>query len=117
MLNGEARHSPESVRGDGTVPAASALVEGVPAYRVDFEHSDLMRDPKVLEAVPCLLRGQRLPLESVTPNALAAPMPEGPPASLDALTAKWELEAAGVRERMRAGIGRAEDTRWVFRTN
>jgi len=116
LVEGEVRHSEESVRGDATVPAASSLVDGVPAYRVDFEHGDLLQDPKVLDAVPRILRSLRVPLPIVTREVLNEPLLEAPSPSLEALTLKWQAEAVLIRERMRMGIATAEDVRWIFRT-
>ncbi|HKB98806.1 MAG TPA: trypsin-like peptidase domain-containing protein [Terriglobales bacterium] len=116
IINGEVRHSHQSVRGDDTVPAVSALVIGVPAYRVDYPHSDLLRDPKVLDAVPRILRTQKLPIESVTTAVLNQPLPEAPAPSPEALAIKRAAEAAVVRERMRHGIATADDLRWILST-
>lgn len=116
VVDSQVRHSEETVRGDATVPAASALVDGVPAYRVDYEHGDLLQDPKVLDAVPRILRGQRMPLPAVTRDVLNEPIAEAPGPSLEALTVKWEAEAVLIRERMRFGLATAEDVRWIFRT-
>jgi pimeloyl-ACP methyl ester carboxylesterase len=43
-------------RGDGTVPAASALVPGVPAFAVEGDHSLLPRRDDAIDAVSSLLR-------------------------------------------------------------
>jgi endonuclease G len=116
IVNREVRHSDQSVRGDDTVPAVSALVPGVPAYRVDNMHSDLLKDPKVLDAVPRILRNERLPMESVTTAILKQPLPEAPAPSAEALAPKWEAEAASIHERMRHGLTTADDLRWILST-
>lgn len=103
--------------GDGTVPAASALVNGVRAYSATYEHGDLLKDPAVIGSVPMLLRGQRIPTPLVTPAMLSQPMVEAPRPSPEALAVKWETEAAGVRERMRHGLSTTEDVRWLMRND
>lgn len=115
LVGEEVRHSPFTVRGDGTVPAASALVPGVTAYRVTHEHSELLHDPAVIESVPQLLAGQGLALDQVDEAALRKPLIEtaaAPP--LEGLQAKWEAEAVPVRERLRRGVATADDVRWIL---
>jgi hypothetical protein len=114
VVDGEVRHSDNLVRGDGTVPAASALVPGVNAYRVTFEHSELLRDPAVIDAVPNILRGREPIISRVTPAMLEQPMVEAAPPSLEMLTAKWQVEGAAVRERIRTGVATADDVRWLL---
>ena len=115
--NGGLRHSPITTRGDGTVAAVSALISGVPAFRVDFEHGDLMSDPKVLAAVPMILKGNTLPLQFVTLDVLKEPLPEAPRPSPEALSATRDDKAAQIRERMRTGLSTVEDVRWLMRTD
>jgi len=117
LPGGEVAHSTSMVRGDATVPAASALVNGVTAYRVTHEHSELLADPAVIASVPDLLLGKAIPLDRVTTAILTQPLTEAPPPSLEALDVKWELQAEGVRERMRKGISTAEDARWLLSTH
>jgi hypothetical protein len=109
---GEARHSPLLVRGDGTVAATSALLTGVPAYKVDFEHGELLKDPKVIQAVPDLLTtGDIRYLPPVHRTLIESPLPVmGAPAPSPEAVADHALL---VRERMRTGILTEEDYRWL----
>jgi len=116
IVDGEARHSEEYVRGDGAVPGASALVPGVPAYRVTYEHSALLRDPAVIDAVPNLLNRKKLVIDPVTLEILKQPLVEAARPSIETLVARWQLEGAEVRERIRHGIATAEDVRWLLST-
>lgn len=111
---GEVRHSSSTVRGDGTVPAASALVPGVPAFRVTYEHSKLLQDPGVLAAVPEILRGLPVSLDEVTTAVLEQPLLEAPPPAPEALALEWAVEAVAVRERLRHGLGKASDIEWLL---
>jgi|GEM_PF-1059149 len=110
------RNGGHQVRGDGTVPAVSALVEGVTAYAATHAHSDLLKDPVIIQSVPELLRGRRIPVGVVTNAVMNQPLPEALQPSLETMTAKWEIEAIAVRERMRHGIATTEDIRWLLST-
>lgn len=113
--NGEVRNKNGfHLRGDGTVPAISALVDGVTAYAANHVHSELLKDPVIIESVPKLIQGHNLPLTKITSDLLNQPLPEAPEPSLEALTFKWEVEAVAVRERMRHGITTTEDIRWLL---
>jgi pimeloyl-ACP methyl ester carboxylesterase len=114
---GEVRRSTKATRGDATVAATSSLVSGVPAYKVDFEHGDLLKDPKVIEAVPILLRGQRPPLQAVDRSVIDIPLPatESVLESPVEREVKWEMRAAEIRERItRNGVLTSEDQRWLM---
>lgn len=63
--------------GDGSVPATSALVDGVPAYKIDYEHGTLTRDPKAINAVVELITENRTDLDAVTEEDLTRPLEEG----------------------------------------
>jgi pimeloyl-ACP methyl ester carboxylesterase len=101
-------------RGDGTVAARSALVDGVPAYQVTKPHGDLMLDELVIDSVPRLIRGEGIMLELVTPAALNAPLLEAPAPTPEAATADLAQRAAAVRERMRTGLLSTADIRWIM---
>lgn len=51
--------------GDGTVPAKSAVADGVTAYKVNFEHSLLPLDPLCIKAVIDIARGNQPSLNRV----------------------------------------------------
>jgi hypothetical protein len=68
------------------------------------------------DAVPRILRSQKLPSESVTTAILKQPLPEAPAPSPEALAITWDAKAAEIRERMRHGLSTAEDLRWILST-
>jgi pimeloyl-ACP methyl ester carboxylesterase len=101
------------VRGDGTVTGRSALVDGVPAYRVTKSHGDLLLDEGVIDAVPRIIRADDMILAEVTQADLDAPLVEGPALAPEAAAAITDIRAAEVRERMRHGILSTADLRWI----
>lgn len=113
--DGIAMPSPLAMRGDGTVPARSALVPGVTAYRVFESHGDLLRDEGVIDAVPRLIHGEEPPLAEVTNEDVAAPLPEAASTMLETFPVLLEGRAAAIRERMNNGIVTTEDVRWILR--
>ena len=106
------RVGPATAPGDGTVPASSALVDGVPAFLLDLEHGSLPKDPKAIRGVVAQITEGHPGIEPVTDSALAAP----PTASADAESAGALLDEAalqGRRDRFATGDLTAEDLRWL----
>lgn len=78
--------------GDGTVPGKAAVIEGVPAFQVDYDHSRIPRDPKAIQAVSDLIKQGACALDRVRPEDISDAIrfeelpimefPEGMPQSL-----------------------------------
>ncbi|XXY50215.1 trypsin-like peptidase domain-containing protein [Sorangium sp. So ce269] len=108
---GAAGEQPRSGVGDGTVPARAALIAGVPAYRAESEHSDLLQDPRVIAGVIELARTGECSAPRVTEEDLAAAVP----VALMEAPEDDEARAREVRERARRGELLGEDVRWLLR--
>ena len=68
--------------GDGRVPHALGLLDGVPSYYVDEVHGDLARNEHILRALDDLLKtGQSTTLATVPGAAVRGPLPDTPPAA------------------------------------
>jgi pimeloyl-ACP methyl ester carboxylesterase/S1-C subfamily serine protease len=94
--------------GDGTVPARSAVVNGVPAYKVDREHSDLANDPEAIAAVADLVKSGTVGLDPVRPEDLVGSI-EAPPALETIDEAEWSAR----RQRFETGRVTREDWQWL----
>lgn len=105
---GDRRPGPRDGPGDGTVPATSALVDGVPAFEVDFQHDDLCKDPKVIQAVMDLVRTGAVTLDPVSASDLPATLLEAP--AEEAAPAQWDDNR---RERFAAGRPTSDDLAWL----
>ncbi|MBC7930580.1 MAG: alpha/beta hydrolase, partial [Rubrivivax sp.] len=100
---------PRTGVGDGTVPAKAAAVEGIPAYKVDYEHSNIPRDPKAIQAVSDLARTGACALERVKPEELSGEVaaPEAPAPEFS------EGLAEAVRTRYDVGVFGQDDWDWL----
>ncbi|WP_437321768.1 trypsin-like peptidase domain-containing protein [Sorangium sp. So ce385] len=108
---GAADAQPRGGVGDGTVPARAAVIAGVPAYRAEYEHSDLLRDPGVIAGVIELARTGECSAPRVTEEDLEG----GAPVALVETPEGDEARAREVRERARRGELLGEDVRWLLR--
>ncbi|MAS93937.1 MAG: hypothetical protein CMO55_12150 [Verrucomicrobiales bacterium] len=83
--------------GDGTVPTRSSLIDGVPAFKVDRVHGDMLNDPLVISGVVDLIKTGNPNLAKVTDQDLKGrnPAPETveeiPSETLEATAEKIEL--------------------------
>ncbi len=96
--------------GDGTVPARSFLIDGLPAFKADRGHGDLLNDPKAIEGVTNLLKSGHTGLDPVIPADLVGPL-----AAEEAVGEETIDEAAVNARRDRFSSGRLtrEDLRWL----
>ena len=106
--NGKRVPGPRTGVGDGTVPGASALIDGVPAYEVDYEHSDLAKDPKVIRAVVDLVTTGKVQLPLVDEACLDAALS----ATLEEETFD-EAEWTDRRNRFDVGAATEDDLTWL----
>jgi pimeloyl-ACP methyl ester carboxylesterase len=90
--------------GDGTVPHALGLLEGVPTWYVKEEHATLTRNPQVLQALDELLATGRTQVLPQSAQALrAAPDDEaGAQVALAERDRKEEVEIRRLSERLQA---------------
>jgi hypothetical protein len=90
--------------GDGTVPHALGLLDGVPTWYVQEEHATLTRNPQVLRALDELLAtGRTDVLEQGVPRLRAAPEDEaGARVALAERHQKEEVEIGRLSERLQA---------------
>jgi pimeloyl-ACP methyl ester carboxylesterase len=100
---------PKNGKGDGTVPAASAVVDGVPAFQASYEHSMLPLDPAVIAAVPSLIRTGTCALRPVAAGDLAGTLE-----TLESVNMADTAAAGEVRERMLRGTLEQRDVLWLL---
>ncbi|MEM9018667.1 MAG: alpha/beta hydrolase, partial [Verrucomicrobiota bacterium] len=110
--NGQQSSDPEPVRGDGTVPGESAIVDGVTAYEVREKHGNLVIDPASIEAIPYLINGDPITLRPVGLEEAREPFAEE--AVGLAPSADFSEEEKARIERMREGVPKASDVRWLL---
>ncbi|HVE83523.1 MAG TPA: trypsin-like peptidase domain-containing protein [Myxococcales bacterium] len=106
-------HGPPTGTGDGTVPARSAYLHGLPAFEVQSPHHEIPNEPGAIRAVLDLIATGRCSLPPVSLEATrtllpateapAALAPEAPPARV-----------VGTRQRLREGDLRADDLEWLL---
>jgi len=101
--------------GDGTVPIASAAPDGLPAYVVTREHSDLPRDPQVIAAVLRLARGQAIDLAPLGAEQRRAPVARAEEIVAE-LGAYDALRAESVKDRVAAEAVEGADLDWILST-
>ena len=106
---GFVKSAPATGAGDGTVPAKAAVINGVPAFKVTFDHSAIPKEPAAIDAVVSLAKAGRCDLPGVQPEDLTrvfAP-PEAPIIQ--------EAAIEGLTARLGSGDARAADIEWLFR--
>lgn len=94
--------------GDGTVPGTAAVVDGVPAFKVNLDHARIPKDPLAIGAVIDLVITGATTLQAVQPAdlRLTFPVQEAPVIP--------EGFAEGVQERFQQGKLSADDMDWLF---
>jgi pimeloyl-ACP methyl ester carboxylesterase len=95
--------------GDGTVPGRAAVIDGVPAFKVNFDHSHIPKDPLAIQAVIDLITTGSTTLQPVQPTDLNVTFPARE-ASVIA-----EGFAEGIQERFKNGELSSDDLDWLFR--
>lgn len=95
--------------GDGTVPGTAAVVEGLPAFKVNLDHARIPKDPLAINGVTDLIMTGTTTLQAVQSADLQVtfPVQEAP--------AIPEGFGEGVRERFQHGKLSVADMDWLFR--
>ncbi len=109
VSNGMLTNAPPTGPGDGTVPARACAINGIPTYKVDFDHGSIPKDPKAIQAVVDLIKSGTCSLSSPQPADFAATfaVQEAPFIPEDAISA--------IQERFRHPALRTRDIEWLFR--
>ncbi|MBI2689357.1 MAG: trypsin-like peptidase domain-containing protein [Acidobacteria bacterium] len=111
--NGTIHDAPATAAGDGTVPGRAAVLNGLPAFHVDFDHAAIPKDPLAIQAVMDLARTGACSLQPVRPADLDRVFPpqEAPLFQEGAI----EATVPPLRERFAARQIRESDIEWLFK--
>lgn len=106
--NGVIHNGPATGAGDGTVPARAAVIDGLPAFKVDLDHASIPNDPLAIRAVIDLAKTGACSLAPVQPADLALTF-----APREAVVFQ-EGAMAGICERWQRRQLRESDVEWLF---
>jgi len=106
--NGVIHNGPATGAGDGTVPARAAVIDGLPAFKVDLDHASIPKDPLAIQAVIDLAKTGACSLAPVQPSDLAKTF-----APREAVVFQ-EGALAGISERWQRRQLRESDIEWLF---
>jgi hypothetical protein len=115
IANGQLQPGRQFRPGDGTVPtrSAAASVRGVAVYRASYLHSELPREPAVIDAVESLLKNGTCDLPRLSQQAIddVTPIEEAITEAIE------ETTSADLQARLRGGIFTQRDADFLLRSD